>query len=116
MDLFSEEYYKKIQDRNEAEAEIRETLQAKFQSMGVRRKSVLTVSNDLAEIYSDVIDIKTEIEQLLDTPESDWDTLQTLIVDLRVRFWHLKGHLISARKPLDYLGEYCDKFLPDDEE
>jgi hypothetical protein len=89
--------------------EMTHQLGSKFEAMGVKRKSTLMASADLADIYRYAGDIRVLIDLLMKTPPSDKDDLQTICVNLRVILGEIKSHTSCARPQLDYLADFCER-------
>jgi hypothetical protein len=82
-------------------------LGAKFESLGIKRKSVLIVSADLSDLYQYADDIRKYIELLLETPSSDLEKILELSVYLKVASGEMKDHIAHSRKPLEYIADFC---------
>jgi hypothetical protein len=96
-------------NRAQKVAEITHQIASKFESMGIKRKSTLMVSADLADIFQYAEDVRKLIPLFLDTSSSDKDALQTIFVSLKVILGEIKDHTSHARPQLDYVAEYCEK-------
>ena len=104
------------EERVKANIEMTQKLAEKFASLGVKRNSVMIVVANLADAYQYAGDIREYIEQLLKTPSSDLRKLADIFVDLKITQGELKDDIIHARKPLEYLADYCYKRAqPEDE-
>jgi hypothetical protein len=80
----------------------------RFQSLGVKRKSVIVAAADLGDIYQYADDVLQLIDLVLETPPNELDKLETIFVSLRVILGELKDHAAHARIPLEYLADFCD--------
>lgn len=87
-------------------------LRSKFESWGVKRKSVLTAAADLGDIYLLADDVRKHIEELLETTTPNWDKLGDICTSLYVILGEIKDHISDSRRPLDYLAEYCCSKVP----
>jgi hypothetical protein len=95
-------------ERVQATIEMSNKLGAKFESLGIKRKSILLVAADLGDLYQYANDVRKHIELLLETSSSDWDRMAEIAVSLKVTLGEIKYHIADARKPLEYVADYCE--------
>jgi hypothetical protein len=89
-------------------------LDAKIDSLGVKKKSVFMATSDLGDLYGYAGDIKKHLEDFVSVPPSEWRTMAKILVDLRVRLGEMKDHIAHSRATINYLADYCYKKAPSD--
>ena len=100
-----------VGERSRQGLEMMAKLDAKLQSLGIKRKSAKMAMADLTDLYFYANDVRRDLEQLLEKDISLPETAHTL-VDLRVRLGEMRDHIGHARPALDHIADVCYKRLP----